>query len=98
MKSIHQAAVRKITEGLVELGILEGDVRELIKIGAYKEFYPHGTGHLVGLDVHDIPSLNYKKAFSPKLNCELEAGQIITVEPGYTSILKTKKFHHDLEE
>lgn len=73
----HNAAVKVITEGLVELGILQGEVDELIKAQAYRPFYMHGTGHWLGLDVHDVG--NYK------INNEgrsLQVGMVMTVEPG----------------
>lgn len=50
----HDVTVRVITEGLVELGLLSGDVDELIESGAYTDFYMHRAGHWLGLDVHDV--------------------------------------------
>lgn len=74
----HDAATRVITEGLVELGLLEGDVDELIKAKKYKAFFMHGTGHFLGLDVHDIGILrNPDKTWKPFV-----PGNIVTVEPG----------------
>jgi Xaa-Pro aminopeptidase len=51
---MHQAALRPLVVGLVALGALSGDVDELIATEAYKPFYMHTTGHLLGLDVHDV--------------------------------------------
>lgn len=85
----HQAAVRSLTAGLVKLGLLQGDVDELIqdppkpedgstpKEAAYRQFYMHKTGHWLGLDVHDVGDY--------KVNGEwrtLEPGMVLTVEPG----------------
>jgi Xaa-Pro aminopeptidase len=73
----HEATVRVITEGLVEIGLLEGDVSELIKSEAYKEFYMHRAGHWLGMDVHDVG--DYKVGGEWRV---LEPGMVMTVEPG----------------
>jgi Xaa-Pro aminopeptidase len=74
----HDAAVRVLTEGLVELGLLVGEVDQLIEEEKYKPFYMHRTGHWLGLDVHD--------AGFYKIGAEswqtLQSGQVVTVEPG----------------
>ena len=74
----HDTAVRTIVEGLVDLGLLVGDVDEIIKEEKYKPFYMHRTGHWLGLDVHD--------AGGYKVNEEtwqtLQPGHVLTVEPG----------------
>jgi Xaa-Pro aminopeptidase len=74
---MQKVMVKIITEGLVELGILKGDVDTLIQTQAYREFYMHNSGHFLGLDVHDVG--NYKK--EDKWRC-LEKGMVLTVEPG----------------
>ena len=56
---IHWAAVRALTEGMVALGLLEGEVDTLIQDESYKRWYPHGTSHWLGLDVHDVGCLLY---------------------------------------
>jgi len=73
----HQAAVRTITKGLAELGILKGSVNQLIKDEAYKPFYMHRTGHWLGMDVHDVG--DYKVGDEWRLP---EPGMAMTVEPG----------------
>lgn len=73
----HEATVRVITEGLVKIGLLEGDVIELIKSEAYKEFYMHRAGHWLGMDVHDVG--DYKVGGEWRV---LEPGMVMTVEPG----------------
>jgi Xaa-Pro aminopeptidase len=73
----HEAALRVITQGLVDFGLLSGDVITLIEKEAYKPFYMHKTGHWLGLDVHDVGS--YKQDGKWR---ELEAGMVLTVEPG----------------
>lgn len=73
----HEATVRVITEGLVELGLLRGAVDELIAAEAYKAFYMHRAGHWLGMDVHDVGE--YKVGGEWRV---LEAGMVLTVEPG----------------
>ena len=73
----QEISEKVITEGLVKLGLLDGDPEELHKSGAYKEFYMHKIGHWLGLDVHDagdyVEGEEYMK-FKP--------GMITTIEPG----------------
>ena len=73
----HQAAVKVITQGLVDLGILSGEVDALIEDEAYKPYYMHRTGHWLGLDVHDVGE--YKVGGEWRV---LEPGMVMTVEPG----------------
>ncbi|AKG20618.1 aminopeptidase P N-terminal domain-containing protein [Calothrix sp. 336/3] len=73
----HDVAVRILTEGLVELGILKGEIDKLIEEEKYKPFYMHRTGHWLGLDVHDVGAYQYGE--QPQI---LQAGQVVTVEPG----------------
>ncbi len=87
--SIQQAndeVVRIKTEGLVRLGILKGDVEELIANQAYKEFYMHGLGHWLGLDVHDVGSYSngtHNVDRNSKIRDRtLQPGMVLTVEPG----------------
>ena len=73
----HDAAVRVLTQGLVDLNILKGSVDGLIESHAYKQFYMHGTGHWLGLDVHDVGA--YQQQGQAR---QLSAGMVLTVEPG----------------
>jgi len=73
----HEATVRVITAGLVELGLLQGRVDELIVAEAYKPFYMHRAGHWLGMDVHDVG--DYKVGGEWRV---LEPGMAMTVEPG----------------
>ncbi len=73
----HDAAVRVLTEGMIELGILKGDVDELIKDHVYTKYYMHRTGHWIGMDVHDVG--DYKLDNEWRM---LEPGMVLTVEPG----------------
>ncbi len=73
----HEAAVKAITEGLLELGILKGKLSTLIKEQAYSQHYMHRTGHWLGMDVHDVG--DYKVDGDWRM---LEPGMVLTVEPG----------------
>jgi len=73
----HRAAVRVLTRGMVELGLLRGNVTRLIKETKYMKYYMHRTGHWLGLDVHDVG--DYKVDEKWRL---LEPGMTLTVEPG----------------
>jgi Xaa-Pro aminopeptidase len=76
-EGVHEAAVRVLVEGLVELGLLRGAVDSLIEQGAYRHLYMHRTGHWLGLDVHDVGA--YRLGEKP---VDLEVGMVLTVEPG----------------
>ena len=73
----HDAAVRALTGGLVKLGLLHGEVDDLIAQEAYREFYMHRTGHWLGMDVHDVG--DYKVHGQWRI---FEPGMVLTVEPG----------------
>lgn len=75
---IHDTAVQVLTEGLVELGLLVGEIEELIEEQKYKAFYMHSTGHWLGLDVHDVGVYKHGED-NPQI---LQPGQVLTVEPG----------------
>ena len=74
---IHDFCVKSLTEGMVELGLLEGPAQDRIDDAAYKKFYMHGTSHWLGLDVHDVGAYTKDGKARP-----LAAGMVITVEPG----------------
>lgn len=74
---VHDAAVRVLTQGMVDLGLLEGDVDALIEDESFKRYYMHGTSHWLGLDVHDV-GLYAREGRSR----ELGPGMVLTVEPG----------------
>ncbi|WP_440225171.1 Xaa-Pro aminopeptidase [Dokdonella sp. MW10] len=73
----HEAAVRVITRGLIELGLLKGTLEANLRDHAYRRFYMHKTGHWLGLDVHDVGDYRIDGEFR-----ELEPGMVVTVEPG----------------
>jgi Xaa-Pro aminopeptidase len=70
-------SVEILTVGMVKLGLLEGEPAELIRQEKYKQFYMHGLGHMLGIDVHDVGRYYYEKE-----SRALEPGVVMTVEPG----------------
>ncbi|HYJ87246.1 MAG TPA: Xaa-Pro aminopeptidase [Pyrinomonadaceae bacterium] len=70
-------SVEMLTEGMVRIGLLKGKPADLIKEEKYKQFYMHGLGHLLGIDVHDVGIYYYDKQ-----SRALEPGMVMTVEPG----------------
>ncbi len=74
---IHEGVVRDLTAGLIQLGLLEGEVQARIDDGSYKRFYLHSTSHWLGLDVHDVGP--YRREGQP---LALLPGMVLTVEPG----------------
>ena len=73
----HDAAVEVLVAGMVQLGLLKGEVAELIESGDYRRYYMHRTGHWLGMDVHDCG--RYAIEGEPRL---LQPGMVLTVEPG----------------
>lgn len=74
----HEAALRVLTQGMVDLGLLKGEVDGLIESEAYKRFYMHRTGHWLGRDVHDAGEYKIDGEWR-----ELQPGMVLTVEPGF---------------
>ncbi|MDR0701216.1 MAG: aminopeptidase P N-terminal domain-containing protein [Azoarcus sp.] len=73
----HDAAVAVLTQGLVDLGLLQGAPENLIEAGAYRRFYMHRTGHWLGMDVHDAGQYKVDGQWRP-----LVPGMVFTIEPG----------------
>ena len=82
---LKQHSIEVLTEGMVELGLLKGDPKELIKEKKHEQFYMHGLGHMLGLDVHDVGRYYYGKE-----SRALEPGVVMTVEPGIYVSVATK--------
>jgi len=94
--SVHLAASEVIASGLKELGLMKGDVKEAVRNGAHALFFPHGIGHMLGLDVHDMENLGqdyvgYDNEIRPvdqfgtaylRIGRRLQPGFVITDEPG----------------
>ncbi|PID45956.1 MAG: Xaa-Pro aminopeptidase [Proteobacteria bacterium] len=73
----HMAAVNVIAQGLLDLGLLEGDLETVIEEGGYREFFMHKTGHWLGMDVHDVGDYKIDEEWRV-----LEQGMVLTIEPG----------------
>ncbi|HEY7723995.1 MAG TPA: aminopeptidase P N-terminal domain-containing protein [Anaeromyxobacteraceae bacterium] len=74
---IHELAVRRLTEGMIRLGLLEGNAEERIADKSFRRYYMHRTSHWLGLDVHDVGDY-----YPGKVSRPLAPGMVITVEPG----------------
>ena len=83
---LKQRSIEILTEGMVELGLLQGKTEELIKEKKYEQFYMHGLGHMLGIDVHDVGRYYYGQE-----SRALEPGVVMTVEPGIYIALDTKE-------
>ena len=94
-EEVYDLSARIMVEGLKDLGLMKGDPAAAVKEGAHAMFYPHGLGHMMGLDVHDMENFGEElvgyggEAKSPqfgrkslRLARELEPGFVLTVEPG----------------
>lgn len=95
-KDVHLASCKVLAKGLKELGLMKGDVDEAVAAGAHALFMPHGLGHNMGLDVHDMEDLGqiyvgYDDTYRPstqfglaslRMGKMLHAGHVLTVEPG----------------
>lgn len=98
-QDIHLLACRVIAEGLVNLGILKGQPEDLVEMDAHALFFPHGIGHLLGLDVHDMEDLGDIAGYEAgrvrsdrfglcflRLNRPLRSGMLVTIEPGFYQV------------
>lgn len=78
LPDIHKRACEILIEGMLSLGLLKGDPASILKEGTFRRFYPHGTGHWLGMDVHDAGL--YTKGGDPR---PVEPGMCFTIEPGF---------------
>ena len=98
-KDIHLLAAKIIAEGLVDLGILKGNPGDLVAMDAHALFFPHGIGHILGLDVHDMEDLGDLAGYEPgrvrsdrfglgylRLDRPLRPGMLVTIEPGFYQV------------
>lgn len=98
-RDVHAASQRALLRCLVDLKILRGSLDELTQCHAVALFYPHGVGHLLGLDVHDMEDLGDRAGYAPgrkrtadpaarflRLDRDLQPGMALTIEPGFYQI------------
>lgn len=98
-RGIHEATGRAMVEGLRSLGVFRGSTDGLIERGAAAIFFPHGVGHLLGLDVHDMEDLGDRAGYARgrvrstrfgdrylRLDRDLEPGMVVTIEPGFYQV------------
>ncbi|MCC6955006.1 MAG: aminopeptidase P N-terminal domain-containing protein [Deltaproteobacteria bacterium] len=95
-RDLHLQAARSFAAGFVDLGILRGDPDSLVERGAHALFFPHGLGHLLGLDVHDLREFGDLAWYAPgrerstqfglsflRFDRDLEPNMTVTIEPGF---------------
>lgn len=98
-RDVHLLAATTIAAGLVDLGILHGHPEDLVAMDAHALFFPHGVGHLLGLDVHDMEDLGDLAGYELertrsdrfglsylRLDRPLQAGMLVTIEPGFYQV------------
>ncbi|ARV60827.1 Xaa-Pro aminopeptidase [Nostocales cyanobacterium HT-58-2] len=98
-QDLHLLACTVIAEGLVDLGIFQGNPEDLVEMDAHTLFFPHGIGHLLGLDVHDMEDLGDLAGYEEertrsdrfglgylRLNRPLRSGMLVTIEPGFYQV------------
>lgn len=98
-RELHLLAAQIIAAGLVDLGILRGQPQDLVEQDIHALFFPHGVGHLLGLDVHDMEDLGDLAGYAPgrtrsdrfglgflRLDRPLQAGMLVTIEPGFYQV------------
>jgi Xaa-Pro aminopeptidase len=94
-RNVHLLACQALASGLVDLGVLRGNPIELVADGVLALLFPHGVGHLIGLDVHDMEDLGDRAGYAPgrtratefglrflRLDRDLAPGMAVTIEPG----------------
>ncbi|MGL4673102.1 aminopeptidase P family protein [Cetobacterium sp.] len=95
-KYVHLEVCKTLAEGLVERGLMSGDPESIVNAGAHALFFPHGLGHMIGLDVHDLENFGEDKVGydsktlrekkfgikSLRMAKTLEPGHVLTIEPG----------------
>jgi len=98
-RDLHLAACHTLAAGLVDLGILRGNPEDLVAQDVHALFFPHGVGHLLGLDVHDMEDLGDHAGYAPgrcrsdrfglgflRLDRPLSEGMVVTIEPGFYQV------------
>ena len=113
-RDLHMASARTIAEGLVGMGILRGAPDSLVESGAHALFFPHGVGHLIGIDVHDMEGFGDAIAYPEgrerseqfgtgylRLDMDLQDGMCFTIEPGIyfvPAILQSDEFRSQFKD
>jgi len=98
-RDLHMLACRTLAAGLVDVGLLKGDLDDLVARDVHALFFPHGVGHLLGLDVHDMEDLGDVAGYAPgrsrsgrfglcflRLDRPLVPNMVVTIEPGFYQV------------
>jgi Xaa-Pro aminopeptidase len=106
-RDLHLSACKVLAQGLVDLGLLSGSVDGLVEAGAHAMFFPHGLGHQIGLDVHDLESFGDRVHYPGRqrsaqfglaylrMDMDLAEGMVFSIEPGLyfvPAILRSTEF------
>lgn len=113
-RDLHLESARVIAEGLSDLGVMRGSPESLVETGAHALFFPHGVGHLIGLDVHDMEAFGDRVHYAEgrtrsdqfgmaflRLDVDLEPGMTFTIEPGIyfvPGILRSDEFRSKFKD
>ena len=113
-RDLHMTASRVIAEGLAHIGLLAGSADALVESGAHALFFPHGVGHLIGLDVHDMEAFGDAISYPAgrtrstqfgtgylRLDMDIQAGMTFTIEPGIyfvPAILRDPKLRDEFKD
>jgi len=113
-RDLHMTASRVIAEGLAHIGLLVGSADALVESGAHALFFPHGVGHLIGLDVHDMEAFGDAISYPAgrtrstqlgtgnlRLDMDIQAGMTFTIEPGIyfvPAILRDPKLRDEFKD
>src|SRR5699024_5696398 len=76
--SVHDATVERLTSNMIDIGLLDVGIEEALETKAYREYYMHGTGHYLGIDVHDVGPYGDET----DAHYAYETGMVVTIEPG----------------
>ncbi|MGA0869877.1 MAG: M24 family metallopeptidase, partial [Planctomycetota bacterium] len=93
--AVEEHEARVLADGLVQMGLMKGDPDQLVEAGAHAVFFPHGVGHLIGIDVHDMEGFGDRVHYPGgrrrsdqfgtcflRMDRDLETGHVFTIEPG----------------
>src|SRR5699024_9557376 len=75
-RAVHRATIRRLSQNMIDIGLLEASLDEVLETEAWREYYMHGTGHYLGMDVHDVGAYLDRE----QQEVAYKAGMVVTVE------------------